>query len=219
MVNPKKFLKRYSGKIVGVGDTFDLSRSSIVGETSKEYLDRTAEWWSHISDFVEGNHDSKFLQKFKDQLNPVKIYRKGPVLALHGHQLKFTFNQSLIIKSEKRWDTDISRSSLFWDIEEWFCAKFNKYFRVLGKKAYAQALSTLEEISKAGLLDDKVRIIITGHTHLPFRAKIKWKNKKYKVINCGSSLYGKKFSPVYIKEIDKWFVSDLHLGTAKSLLN
>lgn len=219
MTNPEKFLKRYSGKIVGVGDIFDFSRSSVSNETHDQYLKRTKRWWKHIGNFVIGNHDSVFLERHKDIFNPVRIYRNGPALALHGHQLKFTFNQAMIMKYEQKWKTDIAKPSLFWDVEEWLCMKFNKYFKIHGKKAYAQALSTLEEVEKKGLLDDKVRIIITGHTHLPFKTKITYKGREYKVINCGSSLHGKKFNPIYVGEIDRWFVSDLHLGTAKSLLN
>ena len=219
MANPEKFLKKYSGKIIGVGDTFDFYRSSITGETCDEYLIRTSVWWKHISNFIIGNHDAKFLNKFSDKFNPIRIYRNGPVLALHGHQLKFTFNQAKIIKYEEKWDTDIAKPSLFWDIEEWFCKKFNKYFRIYGKKAYAQAISTIEECNKKGLIDDNTKVIVTGHTHLPFKTKIKWKDREFRVINCGSSLHGKKFNPIYVPEVDKWFISDLHLGTTKSILN
>ena len=134
-------------------------------------------------------------------------------------ELKFTQDQAEMIRSEEKWDTDIVKSSIIWDIEEWFCRKFNKYFKIHGKKAYAQAITTLEECEKLKILDERVRIIITGHTHLPFKAKIKWQGREYRVINCGSSLYEKKFNPVYIREVDRWFVSDLHLGTAKSKLN
>jgi len=70
-----------------------------------------------------------------------------------------------------------------------------------------------------GLLDDKVETVITGHTHLPFNVKLMYKGKRYRVANCGSSLHGKVFKPIYVRKIDKWFVSDLHLGTAKSELN
>lgn len=214
-----KFLKSKKGRIVGVGDIFDHQRSSIVGETQQQYLERTKKYWSKIGDFVVGNHDAILLRENKDRLNVHEIYRKGPVLALHGHQLVFSFRQAQIIKYEQKWKVDRSESSLFWDVEEWFCSTFNKYFNLKGKKAYSQALSVIQEVDKAGLLDEKTRIIITGHTHLPFDTKVLFKGKKYRVVNCGSSLHGKRFNPVYIKEIKKWFVSDLHIGTKKSLLN
>ena len=215
MANPEKFLKKYSGKIVGVGDIFDHHRTSIVGESQELYLQRTEKYWKHLSDFIVGNHDAEILADYCFQFNPVRIYRNGPVLALHGHQLKFSFNQAQIMKYEKmRYE-----SRLLWDVEEWFCKTFHKYFRLKGKKAYAQALVTIEEVDCRGLLDDKVDTIITGHTHLPFDVKLNYKGKKYRVVNCGSSLHGKVFKPVYVRRIDRWFVSDLHLGTAKSELN
>lgn len=219
MLNLDKFLEKNSGRIVGVGDIFDHYRSSIIGETAEQYLERTKKWWIHISDFVIGNHDAYLLEKFKDRFNPVRIYRNGPVLALHGHQLKFSFNQAKMFEYENKWTTNVSIPSLFWDFEEWCCKKFNKYFSLHGKKAYAQALTTVEEIDRKGLLDDNVEIIITGHTHLPFRVKLFYKHKRYTVVNLGSTLHGKKFKPIFISEINKWFISDLHLGTAKSKLN
>jgi len=220
MANPRKFLRKYSGKIVGVGDIFDHYRSSIAGETMDQYLARTSQDWMHISDFIVGNHDAVLLEKhYKDVFKPVRIYRNGPVLALHGHQLKFTDNQAQMLKYENKWATNKSVPSLFWDFEEWCCKTFNKYFMLHGKKAFAQALVTLEEVEKKGLLDDKVDTVITGHTHLPFDVRLYYKGKRYRVVNCGSSLHGKVFKPVYVRRIDKWFVSDLHLGTAKSELD
>jgi UDP-2,3-diacylglucosamine pyrophosphatase LpxH len=218
-ININKFMKRYSGRIIGVGDIFDFYRSSINNESQYDYLDRTAQWWKHIDVFIEGNHDAFLLRKYKDIFNPIRIYKKGPVLALHGHQLKFTNKQAKMIEYERKWNTDRSKHSLYWDIEEWICAQFCKRFNIKGKRAYSQALSTITEIDKQNLLDDKVSIIITGHTHLPFKTKVKYKNKEYKVVNCGSTLYGTKFNPIYVREIDRWFISDLHLGTKKSKLN
>ena len=78
---------------------------------------------------------------------------------------------------------------------------------------------TLNEVDKKGLLTDDINTIITGHTHLPFSVRLHYGKKRYRVANCGSTLTGKKFKPIYIREIDRWFVSDLHLGTAKSKLN
>lgn len=219
MTKPSKFLERYSGKIVGVGDIFDFYRSSVLNEKATDYIKRTEKWWKHIEVFIEGNHDSMFMRRFKDIFQPIRIYRRGPVLALHGHQLKFTYKQAEMIKYEQKWDVETPQPSLFWDFEEWVLKKVNKFFKMHGKRAYAQALTTLEECEKRGILDDRVKIIITGHTHLPFKTKVTWKGKEYKVVNCGSSLHEKKFNPVYVPEIDRWFVSDLHLGTAKSVLN
>ena len=219
MANPEKFLKKYSGKIVGVGDIFDFFRSSVPNEQHSEYLKRTEKHWQHLSDFIVGNHDAAFLDRHKEVFNPIRIYRNGPVLALHGHQLKFSFDQAQVMKYENKWITNRSVPSLFWDFEEWCCKTFNKYFTLHGKKAYAQALVTLEEVEKKNLLDDRVDTVITGHTHLPFDVKLYYKGKRYRVVNCGSSLHGKVFKPVYVRRIDKWFVSDLHLGTAKSELN
>lgn len=219
MANPEKFLKKYSGKIVGVGDIFDFFRSSVDGETHDEYLVRTEPYWKHIDDFIVGNHDAVFLERHKTIFKPVRIYRNGPVLAIHGHQLKFSFDQAQVMKYENKWTTNRSVPSLFWDLEEWCCKTFNKYFTLHGKKAYAQALVTLEEVEKKGLLDDEIDTIITGHTHLPFNVKLHYKGKRYRVANCGSSLHGKVFKPIYVSRINKWFVSDLHLGTTKSELN
>jgi len=219
MANPEKFLKKYSGKIIGVGDTFDFFRSSNPEETFEEYLDRTYKYWIHINTFIAGNHDAVLLERMHNDhkyiLPWTRIYRNGPVLALHGHQLKFSFDQAQIMKYENmryeaRW---------FWDIEEWCCKTFYSFFTLHGKKAYAQDLSTLQEVDNMGLLDDKVETVITGHTHLPFNVKLMYKGKRYRVANCGSSLHGKVFKPIYVRKIDKWFVSDLHLGTAKSELN
>lgn len=213
------FLKRKSGRIIGVGDIFDHFRSSVVGESTKEYLERTKKYWQHIDHFIIGNHDAVLLRKNKDKFKVHNIYREGPVLALHGHQLKFSFEQAKIMKYEDKWHTEKAGPSLFWDAEEWICKKFNKYFNLRGEKAYAQAISNLQELDKHGLLTEEINTIITGHTHLPFRERVKYKGKEYRVVNCGSSLHGKKFNPIYVEEIDKWFVSDLHLGTSKSLLN
>lgn len=217
--NPKTFLKKHSGKIVGVGDIFDFFRSSVPNETHEEYLERTKEWWVHLSTFIVGNHDSSFLQRHKSTFNPIRVYKNGSVLALHGHQLKFAFDQAMVMKYELKWATQIPIPSVFWDIEEWCCRVFNQYFSLHGKKAYAQALTTIGDIDREGLLTEEVDIIITGHTHLPFDVDISYKHKKYRVVNCGSSLHGKKFKPIYIESIDRWFVSDLHLGTNKSILN
>ena len=215
----EKFLCKHSGRIVGVGDIFDHSRSSVHGETKEDYLTRTNIHWQHIDTFVHGNHDSMFLKDFK-HLKSCRIFKERNVLALHGHQLLFTFNQSRILKYEHRFYAKFhSRSSWFWDFEEWCCKTFNKFFMLHGKKAYAQALTTLEEVEKKELLDAGVSVVITGHTHLPFDVKMFYKGKRYRVVNCGSTLHGKVFKPVYVRQINKWFISDLHLGTTKSKLN
>lgn len=216
-----RFLDNHAGKIVGVGDIFDHSRSSVVGESIPQYLERTRQYWQSFDSFVIGNHDAFLLRKYgpKYRLCQTDIYRNGPVLALHGHQLKFSFQQAKVIKYEREWYKEKSQGSMFWDIEEFFCRTFHKYFRLRGKRAYSQALLALQEIDKAGLLDDEVTTVIMGHTHLSYKQKVEYKGKKYKVINCGSSLHGKKFNPYYCEEIDRWFVSDFHLGTAKSVLN
>jgi len=215
--SPEHFLNKYSGKIVGVGDIFDLKRSAIVGESERDYLKRTEKWWKHIVSFVVGNHDAALLRRnFSDSQ---EFYKNKNVLALHGHQLKFTFNQAKIMEYEKYWDVQFSEDSIMHDIEEFVFSVFNKFFSLHGKRAYAQALSTLEGIDKRNMLSEDVDIVITGHTHLSFDEKIIYKNKKYRVINCGSSLHGKKFNPVYVEEIDLWFVSDLHLGTIKSVFD
>ena len=221
MANPRKFLEKYSGKVVGVGDIFDFYRSSVADETAEEYLERIKPYWKHINTFIVGNHDADLLKRFSKQygLASTRIYRNGPVLALHGHQLPFSFDQAQVMKYENKWVTNRSVPSVFWDLEEWCCKVFNKYFTLHGKKAYAQALLTLEEVEKKGLLTKEIDTIITGHTHLPFNVKLFYKGKRYRVANCGSTLHGKVFKPVYIRRIDKWFVSDLHLGTAKSELN
>jgi len=217
----EQFLQKHSGKIVAVGDTFDFYRSSMLGENSSEYLARTAKYWTHISDFVIGNHDAKFLEEYRDMFNPVRIYKNGPVIALHGHQLRAKFDKVCILRNEKMWHTKIAKKSIFWDIEEWICKKLNKYFTMVGDRAYNQALKTIKELLDKGLLDKRVRVIITGHTHLPFDVRVYCypKNRWYRVINCGSTLHSKVFNPIYIEEIDKYFVSDLHLGTNKSILN
>jgi len=143
MANPEKFLKKYSGKIIGVWDTFDFFRSSNPEETFEEYLDRTYKYWIHINTFIAGNHDAVLLERMHNDhkyiLPWTRIYRNGPVLALHGHQLKFSFDQAQIMKYENmryeaRW---------FWDIEECCCKTFYSFFTLDGKKAYAQALLTL----------------------------------------------------------------------------
>lgn len=214
-----KFLRKNSGRIIGVGDIFDHSRSSISGETKEAYLARTKRYWKHIRTFIHGNHDSMFLNDF-DHLNSVRIYKKKNVIALHGHQLQFTFKQSRILKYEHRFYAKMhSKSSVFWDVEEWFCRKFNKYFAIHGKRAYAQGLSVLSELDKAGMLSDEIDTIIVGHTHLPFDVKVNHNGKRYRVANCGSSNHGQKFNPIFVKSINRWFVSDFHMGTNKSKLN
>lgn len=214
-----KFLKKQSGKIVGVGDIFDYSRSSIVGETYANYLERTKPYHDHIKMFIHGNHDSMFL-KAHHFLPQCRRYRNKNVLAIHGHQLIYTFDQSRILKYEHRWHSKLAQASLFWDCEEWVIKVFNKYFIKHGKKAYAQALSVLTEIDQAGLIDsDEIDTVIVGHTHLPFDVEVGYKGRKIRVANCGSATHGGKFNPIYVKEIDTYFVSDLHLGTSKSKLN
>ena len=190
-----------------------------MGENEKEYLARTKKYWKHIESFVIGNHDAALLRGNKQQFNPTGAYINGPVLALHGHQLQFSFDQAQVMKYENKWITNRTIPSLFWDVEEWCCKTFNKYFTLHGKKAFAQAIVTLEEVEKKGLLTDKIDTVITGHTHLPFDVRLYYKGKRYRVVNCGSTLHGKVFKPVYVRRIDRWFVSDLHIGTAKSELN
>lgn len=217
-----RFLKYNSGRIVAVGDTFDHYRSSVVGETEEAYLSRTRCYWKHIKHFVIGNHDAFLLRSTKNDVlknSYCDYFLKDGVLALHGHQLKFSFDQAQIMKYEKKWFVKKAPIDRYWDIEEWFCKIFNRYFNLKGKRAYAQALNNLQELDNRGLLDESVHTVITGHTHLPFRKRVVYKNKRYRVINTGSSLHGKRFNPVYIKDLDLWFVSDLHLGSKKSKLD
>lgn len=148
----------------------------------------------------------------------VEIYREGSVMAFHGHQLWFDFDLAKIEYYEKKWSCEVSSSSLFWDIEEWVVGKLNKYFQLDKKQAYVQAFKTLSCLNKLGQLYPETDTVITGHTHLPFDVEINFRGKEYRVVNLGSALKGKPFNPVYIKSIDKLFISDLHLGTKKSLL-
>ena len=215
----ERFLEEHSGKIVGVGDIFDYKRSSVTHETMNNYLIRTEKWWRHIETFVIGNHDAQLLNRCKDRFNSVRIYKNNNVLAIHGHQLRMAFEQARIIKYESNWSLDLPFPSILKDIEEWTYRTFNKYFTLQGKRKYAQALATLSCIDNANLLDDNIDTIITGHTHLPFDTTILFKGRRIRVMNLGSSLHGKKFNPEYVKSIDRYFVSDLHLGTNKSKLN
>ena len=217
-MTPHYLLQAYSGKIVSVGDTFDHYRSSVVNETIGAYLYRTEQYWAHISDFVIGNHDSRFLEHNK-QFNAIEFYKNGSILAFHGHQLWFSFNKKKIKEYESKWFSFVSEDSLFWDIEEWIVKKANKYFKLDVAKAKIQAYKNLSVMDKMGQLTEEIDTIITGHTHLAFDVTITYKDKEYRVINLGSCLHEKEFNPVYIESIDKWFVSDLHLGTAKSVLN
>lgn len=218
-MTPKELLENHSGKIVAVGDTFDHYRSSVVGETMEQYLARTEQYWKHISEYVTGNHDSRLLTHFKDKFNASEFYKEGSVLAFHGHQLWFAFNKDKVKNYEKNWFTSIAPKSIFWDIEEWACKAFNKYFLLNKRQMYIQAYTNVRTLHKAGLLSKDLDTIITGHTHIPFDIQISFLGKNYRVVNLGCPLHGKKFNPVYIKKIDRWFVSDLHLGTIKSILN
>lgn len=217
-MTPVELLEKYSGKIVSVGDTFDHLRSSVINETMDAYIARTKSYWQHISDFVIGNHDSRFLE-YNKQFNATEFYKNGSVLAFHGHQLWFSFNRKKIKEYEYKWFSFVSEDSLFWDMEEWVLRKFNKYFKLDVAKAKMQAYKNLSVMNKVGQLTDEIDTVITGHTHLAFDVEIIYLGKLYRVINLGSALHEKEFNPVYIEKIDKLFVSDLHLGTAKSILN
>lgn len=218
-MTPIDYLQKYSGRIVSVGDTFDHKRSSIIGETQKEYLDRIEAYWCHIEVLIKGNHDAILLEdNFKEELIP-EYYKKGSVLAFHGHQLCFSFNRKSLKDYEFKWKASKSEYSLICDIEEWIYKVFNKYFKLDQEKAADIALNKLKKIDSQSLLTAEIDTIITGHTHLAYDVQVIYKDKKYRVINLGSPLYGKEFNPVYIPSIDKLFVSDLHLGTNKSLLN
>lgn len=211
----KDFLEKHSGKIIGVGDIFDYSRSPILGETEQEYIIRTAPYWKHFEFFVTGNHDFSFLEKnFK--LDSSRIFHEENVLAIHGHQLTCNFNQELIEKYEGKFDRE-PRFSLFWEIEERLLAWGNKFFRRSEKSAKRRALSILKKLDGRKLLWDTTNTVIVGHDHLAFDVKVEFKGKVYRVANCGSGCKGFEFNPVYVEEIDRWFVSDLHLGTRKAV--
>lgn len=215
-MTPKQYLEKYSGKIVSVGDTFDYYRSSIEGETQWEYLNRTYQYWKHIRIFVRGNHDSYFL---RENCPSFEIYREKNVIAFHGHQVWVDFDEVKLKLLESKWITNNPKKSLFWDIEEAILLFLNKRFQLNKKQSYIQAFNTLSCLNKHKLLSEEIDTVITGHTHLPFDVKINYRDKEYRVINLGSTLKGKPFNPVYIESVDKLFISDLHLGTNKSIFN
>lgn len=211
-------LLKYSGRIVSVGDTFDHKRSSVEDESIEDYLERTSPWWKHIEHFVHGNHDAVFL-KVNSQLKSSEFYKEGNVLALHGHQLSYNFDYKKIDLVEASWFVRKSKFSLFWEIEEFFVNNLNKLFQVKGWLARTYAKVCLKRIMKQGLLDANTNVVIMGHTHLPFDVLVEFQGKTFRVINLGSTLKKCKWNPVYIPEIDKLFISDLHIGTNKSRLN
>ena len=209
------FLKENSRKIVGVGDIFDYSRSSIIGESEEDYLNRTKKYWENFEHFIVGNHSANFLRRNFQKNKVSNVYRKENVLALHGHQFTCDFNPELISKYESKFDHS-PKFSLFWEIEERTIAWGNKLFRRDSISASKRALEILKMLDKRDYLKNEVDTVIVGHDHLAFDTKVMYNEKMYRVANCGSGCKGFEFNPVYVEKIDRWFVSDLHLGTSKS---
>lgn len=209
--------KENSGKIIGVGDIFDYSRSYVIDESPQEYLARTNQHHKHFELFIHGNHDAKFLDQNLDPKYVTKEYDNQGVLAIHGHQIQTLFCKKAVEKYEQRFNSN-PRTSLYWDFEEWLLSAFNKYFIPEGIKASKRAKRKLGILERAGYDLSKYHTIISGHTHLPYDIKVDYKGKTIRVANCGSGCTGQTINPVYVEKLDRWFVSDLHLGTKKSVL-
>lgn len=228
------FLEEYSGRIIAVGDTFDLKRSSVVGETGHAYLKRTEKWHQHIKTFIKGNHDYDLLTQNKnDRVEPALVRHYGPALCFHGHQLTtgvFTKKERLYLK---KWNGNESIPSLYEDVKEWMFTEWASKFTPKNKGAKRWADRVVDLCAAHKLIQRYTRYIIFGHFHLPFiydtsysgifrisqSGIIVHRTIPIRIINLGSALRGNVFNPVYVREIDKWFVSDLHLGCKKSVLD
>ena len=86
-MSPMDFLERKSGKIVALGDTFDLKRCSKKMKVF-EYWEYTKKWHKHLKYMIPGNHDYKFLLYFQRNQKVIheNFVKLGPVLCFHGHQ-------------------------------------------------------------------------------------------------------------------------------------
>lgn len=210
----RNFFEQNSGKIISVGDTFDYSRSFLYDETETAYIERTRHIWRHIHTFVYGNHDKKFLER--NFSNSLEYYREGEVLAFHGHQFQCKFQRCIINKYEQKFDHK-PKHSLFWDIEEKLLETFNSFFIPDEETAKNRALKKLRILEKNAVKMD-FNILILGHTHLPYDVKVNYNGKDYRVVNLGSACKNQVCNKAYIESINKWFVSDLHLGTKKSII-
>lgn len=216
------FLLENSGKIVAVGDTFDLKRSCIKGEKFLDYYFRVLPFACHIKYFIKGNHDSRFLDtlkiKHERNLRGVEYFKLDGILAFHGHQIRANYDPKRITKKEDKYDVEQQCAQLSDDLEEWACCTFNKFFVPKKKGAKKHALKVLNMLDAQNLLPYDVHTVIHGHTHLPYDVQVEFKGREYRVANCGSSLNNKIFNPIYIESLDLWFISDLHLGTKNTKL-
>jgi len=215
----ERFLKINSGHVIGLGDIFDYKRSPILDETPEQYLERTRKWHRHIKEFIPGNHDHHFTQKHlkQEQLGPI-VRKMGPVICFHGHQIYSGFFSKTERRWLKAWDCDRPVHSWIYNIEEWLFVKYAMRFMPNEKAKELLSKRVLKQLDKECMLSDDIKYVIFGHTHLPFKCKVFYKGKEYIVANCGSGLKNNYFAPVYVPELNDWFVSDLHLGTNKSYL-
>lgn len=219
-MHPMEYLETHSGKIVGLGDIFDFKRSKIKEGGPFRYWQETHKWHKHLFKMIPGNHDWRFMGFFNDKKIIMENFVEfGPVLAFHGHQQFCGVGTDREKRWLDNWDCVRPKKSLFYDIEEWFFVNFAKFFYPGEKRQECLALITLNFLDREGVLSDNIKYVISGHTHLPVDVTVKYKGKEYRVVNTGSALKGNKFNPVYIEEVDLHFVSDLHLGSAKSVLS
>lgn len=214
-----KFLLKNGSKTIALGDTFDFKRND-VSEDENEYLEKTSLYHKLIGYFVGGNHDFYFVKRNRKRLNSVLnlVNVKKNVLFFHGHQLFTGFYTPKEWRYLKYYNTG-PRFNPFSKLEWFLCKNFAEFFIPPESKAKDIAINVLTKCEKAGILSDRISVVVTGHTHLPYDVNVTYKGKGYRVANCGSAVMGSEFKPVYVNDIDRWFVSDLHLGTEKTLCN